>query len=241
MITQTMTPVEMFNNIVSDIKGLRYWIDKNKPKAVKKFSKQIKFPMIDIVEYEHQKSKNNYLLLYYKQKGNPLVKEKALLVYCCGLDKYYIDLCPFYDVYDINITSPIAFFYSSHFFNRYRERVLRNENLAMSEVIGNYFSRLTNINLLDINDKIIKNYKEKYGELSFAVLTNEGLCLGERGIHGSEHPCVKNIVTKVDVNIFKTFIPKNMLTNEQEEALMEEELKYIDRYMKRIISRDMSV
>ena len=68
MITQTMTPVEMFNNIVSDIKGLRYWIDKNKPKAVKKISKQIKFPMIDIVEYEHQKSKNNYLLLYYNVK-----------------------------------------------------------------------------------------------------------------------------------------------------------------------------
>lgn len=235
MITHTMTPTEMFNSILSDKKELRYWIDKNKPKAEKKFSKQIKFPKFEIVEYEHQKSKNNYLLLFYVQKGNISVKEKVLLVFCDDKDKYFIDLCPFYDVYEISVGSPISFFYTSHFFNRYRERVLKNENLTMTEVIGCYFSGLTNLNLLDINDNIIKDYKEKYGELSFAVLTNEGLCLGERGIYTTMSHCANSNVNEVDVNIFKTFIPNYMLSNEQEKALIEEEFKYIDRYVKKVL------
>ena len=44
------------------------------------------------------------------------------------------------------------------------------------------FSRLTRLNLLEINDGIINEWKEKYGEFSTVFYTNEGICLGRKGI-----------------------------------------------------------
>ena len=237
MVTHSMTPTEIFNSILSDRQNFKYWIDKSKPKALKAFSKEYRFPKFQIFDYEHQLSKNKYLLFFGLQNQNSSLEEKVLLVHCYENDKYYIDsgYCPQYDdSRNCHIAYPVLSIYTSHFFKRYKERILKDDNLTIKEVIGKYITRLTNINLLNINDNIINDYKKKYGEFSFAALTNDGLCLGERGVYRSKSPCPKGLAEEVAVNIFKTFVSKDLLTKEQEDALIREELKYIDRYIEYI-------
>lgn len=235
MVTHSMTHIEVFNNILSDQKNFVYWIEKNAPKALKAFSKQFKFPKFQIIDYEHQVSKNKYLLFFGLQNQESSLEAKVFLVYCYENEKYFIDF-GFSPKYDDISKSQIAILsiYTSHFFKRYKERFLNDETLTIKDVIGNYFSRLTNINLLNINEDIINDYKEKYGEFSFAALTNNGLCLGEHRVYKSELPCEKGKANEVAVNIFRTFVSKDLLTKKQENALIREELEYYDRYMEYI-------
>ncbi len=234
MVTNSMTHIEVFNNILSDRKNFVYWIEKNKPKVLKAFSKQFKFPKYQIIDYEHQNSKNKYLLFFGLQNRESSLETKVFLVYCYENEKYFIDFgfSPKYDdTRKEHIAYPILSIYTSHFFKRYKERFLNDETLTIKDVIGNYFSRLTNINLLNINDNIINDYKGKYGEFTFAALTNNGLCLGERRVYKTELPCEKDKANEVAVNIFRTFVSKDLLTKKQKDALFREELEYFDRYM----------
>lgn len=237
MVTHSMTPTEIFNSILSDRQNFKYWGEKSKSKALKTFSKEFRFPKFQIFDYEHQISKNKYLLFFGLQNQNSSLEEKVFLVHCYENEKYFIDFgfSPKYDdTKNAHIAYPVLSIYTSHFFKRYKERILKDESITIKEVIGKYFTRLTNINLLNINDNIINDYKGKYGEFSFAALTNDGLCLGERGVYRSKSLCAKGFAEEVAVNIFKTFVSKDLLTKEQENALIREELKYFDRYMEYI-------
>ena len=90
-------------------------------------------------------------------------------------------------------------FYTSHFFDRYRERVLKDLTKPKDEVMIEFFKRNTCSTCEYIND----GYKES--ERSFFTVTNEGVALG--------------VCIDTNKNLYKTFIDYDSLSkNKQKES-----------------------
>ena len=233
-----MTPVDIFNNYLQDRTKVYYWIEKNKPKVMKGFSKILSFPKYYIEDYKHTVSGVDYLLLYYQQK--PKSDLQTDFIATCSLEnkKYFI---AFRFCTDINkkektckAVAKIDLF-NGHFFERFKERYLKNDNMSIKDVIGKYFSHLTTLNYLEINDEIINDWNTKYGEFSTVFYTNLGICFGNNSICQPPNlPFIKGKANEVVVHEYKTFISFDMLTEQQKKALKEEGEKYADRYVEYI-------
>lgn len=90
-------------------------------------------------------------------------------------------------------------FYTSHFFDRYRERVLKDLTKPKDEVMMQFFKR----NIYSVCEYFNNGYKD--AERSFFTVTNEGIALG----------------VCIDSNklLYKTFIDYDSLSrNKQEES-----------------------
>ncbi len=233
-----MNPVDIFNHILSDRPKITYWMNRTLPKVEKIFAKMVLFPKYYSEEYKHTSSAAEYLLFYHQQNRNDKIQNKLIAKCCLENKKYYIEFGFGYNIDKENkrcLAAPVLNIYGGHFFERYKERRLKEESLQIEDVIGKYFTRLTRLNLLEINDDIIKDWKEKYGYFSTVFYTNEGICLGQRSIcQPPDMPFEKGKANEVAVNEYKTFISTDMLSKTQKIAIKEEELKYYDRYVEHL-------
>lgn len=66
--------------------------------------------------------------------------------------------------------------YSTHFFARYRERVFKNTELGLNEVICRYFTRNKIALLIELNEDIKKGYQKYGGAAHHAMKVSDGLC-----------------------------------------------------------------
>ncbi|MBO7598733.1 MAG: hypothetical protein J6T70_16975 [Bacteroidales bacterium] len=230
-----MTPVDIFNNIMQDVPKINYWIARGEQKAMKNFAKQFQFPKYYVEDLKHQISGIEYFLFYIQRQQKVDFEKKPIAICSLENNKFFIEFGYGYDI-DKNkkCTIPIAVLniYDGHFFERYKERYLHDETLQIKDVIGNFFARLTRLNLLEINDDIINDWRWKYGYFSTVFYTNEGVCLGKRSICQIPNVSLESEkVSKVVVNEYKTFVSFDMLSDRQKVAIKEEGLKYYDRYM----------
>ena len=237
MLTSSMTPVDIFNNIMLDVPKINYWIARGEQKAMKNFAKQFQFPKYYVEDFKHQISGIEYFLFYVQRQQKLDIEKKSIAICSLENNKYFIEFGYGYDIDKIKKTTiPIVVLniYDGHFFERYKERYLMDDTLQIKDVIGNFFAKLTRLNLLELNDDIIKDWKVKYGDFSVVFYTNEGVCLGRRGI--CQIPDIQEVgkVSKVVTNEYKTFVSFDMLSEKQKEAIKEEGLKYYDRYMEHI-------
>ncbi|MDD6001395.1 MAG: hypothetical protein PUC50_04280 [Bacteroidales bacterium] len=238
MLTYSMTPVDLFNNYLQDKEKIFYWIEKNKPKIIKTFATTYSFPKYYVEDYKHTISGTDYLLLYYQQK--PKSDLQIDFMATCSLEnkKFFISFryCPDVNKKEKKCTAlPKINLYNGHFFERFKERYLKDESLLIKDIIGKYFAQLTTINCLEINDEIIKDWKEKYGDFSAIFYTNLGVCLGNNSICQPPNlPFEKGKANEVVVHEYKTFLSFDMLSEKQKEAIKEEGLKYFDRYIEHI-------
>ena len=238
MLTYSMTPVDIFNSILQDREKINYWLNKSESKIIKLFGKQFKYPKYHSENYKHPKSGIDYMLLFIKQNQESKLETKVIAKSILGNKKYFIDFGFGYNIdkgKKCCTAAPVLNIFDGHFFERYKERCLKNESLQIDDVIGKYYSRLTRLNLLEINNGIINDWKEKYGEFSTVFYTNDGICLGRRSI--CQPPNIKveqGKANEVAVNEYKTFISADMLSDKQKDSIKEEGLKYYDRYIEHI-------
>lgn len=233
-----MTPVDIFNNILIDRPKINYWMNKNESKVSKLFRNQFQFPKFFIESYKHTTSEIEYILLYLQQNAQSKITNKLIATSNLGKNKFFIDFGFGYDIDKTNkkcIASAVLDIYNAHFFTRFRERYLKKDNIPINEILGAYFAKLTRLNLLEINDEIILDWKERYGKFSSVFYTNLGVCLGNSSICQPPNLAFeKGKANEVVVHEYKTFISFDMLTEKQKEAIKEEGLKYYDRYIEHL-------
>lgn len=63
MIVESMSNLEAFNQIESDLPKVQIWAEKLLPKVTKDFGKTRVFPKYHIEEYTQPKTKNDYRII----------------------------------------------------------------------------------------------------------------------------------------------------------------------------------
>lgn len=114
--------------------------------------------------------------------------------------------------------------YTSHFFQRYRERFLKDKSPSANEVAARYFSRNTIVMPLQQNEGINRNY-EKYGKTGkYAFRIRDGVCftyMKAEGMISEDGDRHKDKVDTVYV-CYTTFMNESGMTESQRNAIFQE-------------------
>ena len=245
MIVPSMSNLEIWKAISSDREKINIKIDSLLPKIVKAMKKERKFPAFKWEEYEHQGSKNKYLIgfgaLSAEQADRPSTKvltflheENQKMVVAWGYwpyrkfgsqDRYYV---------------PYIGYYSGHFFSRYRERIWNDSVMSYNELLCRYFFRNQVTVPIELNKDIQKKYQE-YGEFSeYAFQVHDGTCFLKQWSEGDELNIGKEDSDRIAVAVYYTFVNNTMMTETQNKAIIKEGTKYMSNYYRNLLNDAMT-
>ena len=122
------------------------------------------------------------------------------------------------------------YYYCSHFFVRYRERVWGGNDISYNELLCRYFSRNYSSIPLEMNEDIKLDY-EKYGELAnISFQQRDGVCFIRHWCEGDELTIGQKDSDAIAVVLYYTIITYSLLSDIQKKAIGEEGKKYITNY-----------
>lgn len=239
MIVPSMSKLEIWKALTADLEKLRIKSDSLIPKVVKLFKKECRFPAWRWEEYEHQESRNKYLIGFHAPSMNeaerPMVKFLALSQE--GKQKVVIEWGYWWFRKSGSLTLarvPYVGFYSSHFFSRYRNRIWPDCKMTCNELLLRYFFRNQITIPLQLNEDIQRKYLD-YGECAaYAFQVHDGTCFIRQWTEGDELSIGKKDSDYIAVALYFTFVNNCMMTKTQNKAIIKEGLKYISDYNGRL-------
>ena len=236
MILPSMTYKEIYDGLVADAKKIEIRIEKMLPKAVRHFKNSLSFPDWYIDEYIIPSTNNQHIIFFYA--GNESEIE-----------------CPHYTIYSIMFNDrqrfvikgfkmgyrhtpqrnmeelPQIHVYTSHFFQRYNERFLHNDNLTSNEVAGHFFIRNPLPIPINLNEEINRNYKE-HGEHNFlGMKVNDGFCFTQSALDGkeSEDGIRENDEVESMIVLYTSFMNRANMSATQIKAIEKEHYEVLKR------------
>ena len=189
MILPSMTSKEIYDNILVDLEKINIRIEYLYPKAIKEFRKERKFPAWKWYEYIIPTTNNNYIIFFYAESRVFIEKPKAdfyLLVFD-GNKRFVIKACA--GGYSHTEGGPLIAIrqihaITSHFIERYNERVIKDKSLNANDVVCRYFSRNTISIPIQMNEEINKKL-EKYGDAAkYGYRVRDGFCFVQSALEG---------------------------------------------------------
>ena len=229
MLLTSMTYREMYDHLAAD----KYKVDIKqeylRPKAIKAFRKTSRFPAWELYEYKIPATNNQYIIYFYAETRTRaeypevgsfciVYADKHRFVVQWGASGY--KHTP--DSKMVGVRQISA--YTSHFFQRYRERFLKDESLSANDVAARYFSRNTTVMPLQQNEGINRNH-EKYGEYGKnAFRIRDGICftyMKAEGMISEDGDRHKDKVDTVYV-CYTTFMNESGMTESQRNAIFQE-------------------
>lgn len=240
MIVTSMSNLEIWKALNADCDKLRIRAESLIPKISKKFKKEGKFPTWTWDEYEHQGSRNKYLIMFHAATlalaDNPSVKflalvqdEQCRIVVQWGYWQYRKN-----GSLKVNLVPYIGYF-SSHLFRRYRERIWKDSKMPYQELLCRYFFRNEDTIPIELNKDIQRKYKE-YGELAaYAFQVRDGICFIRQWNEGDELSIGVDSSDYIAVALYYTIVNNGMMTETQNKAIIKEEINYISKYYRNLI------
>lgn len=230
-----MSYVEIYRKLDEDIYKVNIWANKLLPKVVKEFKKRNK--PIDWLchEYEHQESRNKYLISYHAPDRSAY-EHPDIKIYGVIVDNGKRLIVQWGWVQWGSVFVRNLSFYRGHFFKRYRERLWPDCPKPMNEQICRYFTRNDNIlnhnlnlNLnfkghvfIKLNEDIKRDY-EKYGDnAGLGLMVKDGLCFVRVGQEGDEDLAFDKDCKFVTIVMYNTIVNKSALSQRQMSAIKEE-------------------
>jgi len=230
MIVPSMSPIEMHKAFYKDFEKLNYQISKNTNKAKKVLQKS----NYCSEKWDSRDTGTNYTIIFFRFDESEIGFDKAIFTQVnYNNTKYYVSfgVFPYFvEENNENIAARSLFFFRVHFLERYRERVLKNDNLQLGDVLAEFLFRTKRINKLDLNNDILRDFKEKYGKFASVALVNDGICLLDYFMYGNESTIGEKDSNFVSIALYQTFVSNDMLSDVQKKAIKEEELKYAKNY-----------
>lgn len=237
MIVETMTWKEMFDTISADCKKIEFRMEKMRPKAARTLQQKRVFPAWFIDEYTIPANKNKYILFYYAETtndaGHPFCQCFSIVEF--GKNRYI--LVPRESAYKHTpkselIILPQLHVYTNHFLERYNERCLHFDKLTLKEIAGLFLVRNREITPIELNEQINKNYKDHGINNQFGIDVKDGFCfvLSACDIEESKDGIPEHDIAESMLVLYTTFISKYQLKKEQEDAIIQQELKMILEY-----------
>lgn len=189
MLLPTMTYKEMYDHLANDLKKVQIKEEYLRPKAVREFKNERKFPSWRWYEYTIPATNNKYIIFFYAE--NRMYIEKPLVDYFSivfdGKKRFVLQWLA--AGYKHTQESPLSLIrqihaYSSHFLERYNERILKDKSLNANDIACRYLSRNKVGMPIAMNEEINKRLA-KYGEgAKYGYRVRDGFCFARTAVEG---------------------------------------------------------
>lgn len=212
MITNSMNYQEIVRELNSEIDVADNYISK---KLLKPFQKAVrsasKYPVIKCYDYTTPLRKNKMLIILKANKRSDASEPKTTFVASCDTDKGPVSY--FIDRHNLTKVSVAAFL--PHVFKRYRERYVKDASVTREEVRKMFFAKNSLWVPRKIDASLCPFSKElnEGCEYKCAYLSEDGVCFVEM---------------QSEIMVFKTFVPYDMLYQNQLDVLLPLKERYYD-------------
>ena len=202
------------------------------PKAIKAFRIASRFPAWELYEYKIPATNNQYIIYFYAESrtraDKPDVgsfcivfnqKQRYVVQWGAGGYKHTPD-SELMAIRQIHA-------YTSHFLQRYNERILKDKSLTSNEVACRYLSKNKDAMPIQQNDEINRNH-ERYGEMGQqAFRVRDGICFTHSEVEGIMSEDGDRHKDKVDAMLilYTTFMNESKMTSSQRNAIFKEHLE----------------
>ncbi|MDL2319666.1 hypothetical protein LJC45_00840 [Alistipes sp. OttesenSCG-928-B03] len=222
----------MYDHFAADKQKVDIKKEQLKNKAIKSLRKARKFPAWELYEYTIPSTNNKYIIYFYAESRfsaeKPEVDSFSILyngnnrfVVKWGAGPYkHTPNSEFMAIRQIHA-------YTSHFFQRYKERFLKDESLSPNEVACRYLSRNTIAMPLEQNEGINRNH-EKYGQYGrYAFRVRDGICFSHSLVQGPKIENDDRHKDKVEALYicYTTFMTESKMTESQRNAIFREHVE----------------
>ena len=240
MIVASMKLKEMHDELEKDVQKLQIWINKTKSKAVKFFEKQNSFPTWYVEKYQNQNSHNQYVIFFYAGTRHE-IKSPRYTSYCIVFfenQRYVVRgfRAPQYTTDGEIVIVPQIHAYTSHFFERYNERLLHLDKISSNEIAGLFFVRNPRALPTMLNEEINRNYKEHGDYNKQGMDVNDGFCYTQTGYEEIESEDGIPEHNKVDASLvlYTTFMNELGMSDTQRAAIKKEHVETWKRCMEEL-------
>ncbi|WP_288237022.1 hypothetical protein [uncultured Alistipes sp.] len=232
MILPSMTCKEMYDHLAADMQKVEIKKEYLLPKAIKSFRKETRFPAWQLYEYKIPATNNQYIIYFYAESRaraeKPAVDsffilfdQKKRYVIKWGASGYqHTPDSPMMAIREIHA-------YTSHFLQRYNERIFKDKSLTANESACRYLSRNTLAVPIQQNEEINLNH-EKYGEYGQqAYRVRDGVCFTQSEVKGIMSEDGDRHKDKVDavLILYTTFMNESKMTAAQRSAIFKEHVQ----------------
>lgn len=226
-----MTYKEIYDNLAADLKRVQIRQEYLRPKVIKEFKKERKFPAWRWYDYTIPSTNNKYVIYFYVE--NRMQIEKPIVGYFAIMfdenERYVIKWgAGLYKHVESNSMQPIRQLhaYSSHFFRRYNERLLKDEKLSANDIACRYFTRNKSENSVPVKmteeiNRRLNEYRETAQQ--YGYLVRDGFCFGDvvaQGLCSDDGDRSKDKIDAILVR-YATFMNKLGLAEVQRDAIEE--------------------
>lgn len=232
MLLPSMTYKEMYDHLASDLEKVRIKEGCLLSKAIREFKKDCKFPSWRWYEYTVPATKNKYIIYFYAESraniDNPIV-DNFSIVFDDRNNRYVLQWVA--GAYQYNEEDSLKMIrqihaYTTHFFERYNERILKNSTLNMNDIACIYLSRnrIENMMPIAMNEEINKNL-EKYGDsATYGFRVRDGFCFARSLAEGvlSEDGDSRNDKIEAIHVMYATFMNETDMKDSQLSAIDKE-------------------
>lgn len=237
MILLSMTYKEMYDHLAADKQKVDIKKESLLPKAIKSFRKEMRFPAWLLYEYKIPATNNQHIIYFYAESR--VQAEKPIFDSFCTIhdDEQYLFIRGIAGGYKHTTNQPISLIrqihvYETHFLERYNERFLNKSSLSIDEIACRFLSRNNNPIPIQVNEGINRNHKKygKNGQQAFRV--RDGLCFTRCYVDGVISPDGDREKDKIEAMcvIFKTYISKSEMPDEQQIAIDQEHFTCVKRF-----------
>ena len=239
MLLPSMTNKEMYDHLGEDREKVKIREEYFLPKAIKELKIAKRFPACKWYEYTVPESKNKYIIFYYAESRIAINRPNVgnfCLVYD-NRNRYVIKWGA--RTYSRTKDGPLMFIreiqvYTPHFFERYRDRGLKDSSLCINDVVCAYLSRNKEAVPIEMNEKI-NRHLEKYGAgAKYGYRVRDGFCFAFSNVQITKS---KDGDTNKDKHealyvVYKTFMNESNMKENQLLAIDQEHIDAWQQYFK---------
>ena len=245
MIVPTMSYPEIYYVLENAVPKIRYKMEQLRPKAVKYFTREVwKYPAWKTYDYTIPVTNDTYVIFFYAADAGAADKPLAgSFCYLRHWNPWQVMLVP--EMAGELLLPPLKlklfFAYTSHFFDRYRERYLKTPSLSILETICRFFSRNgLMFNLCEADNRLWPAMKDEDtneridGRCALQIV--DGLELA-RAWEAQKPDAAEGELPEMIIFKALTFIPREMYFSDQSDSSAEHVVELGKSYLRSLDKR----
>lgn len=222
----------MYDHLGDDLKKVKIRENYFLPKAIREFKKARRFPACKWYEYTVPESQNKYIIFYYAESWRnievPYI-DNFCVVYDNKYNRYVIKWGA--RTYSRTKDGPLMLIreiqvYTPHFFERYKERGLKEMSHSINDVVCIYLSRNREGVPIMMNEAINRRLKQYGPGAKYGYRVRDGFCfaLSDVQITRSEDGDSCKDKHEALYVVFKTFMNESNMKENQLSAIEQEHI-----------------
>ena len=225
MLLPTMTYKEMYDNLSKDLKKVKIREDYFLPKAMKEFKKERRFPAWRWYEYTVPASQNKYIIFFYVE-SRAFIDKPEIGNYCVVFDNknnrfVSCEVAKVKSGCFIAKQKLLSDRRTSHFFDRYKERYLKDLSLNANDVVCRYLSRNKEVMPIEMNNEINRHLDQYGAGAKYGFRVRDGFCfalIDLQVMQSKDGDCEKDKPQAMYV-VYKTFMNEADMADTQLSAI----------------------